>query len=197
MADPLTLSVHALMGVSLAACAGLRAFMPLFVVGMLARMGRLPLGQDFQFLSTDAALIVFGIATVVEMVGDKFPAVDHGLDALGTFVKPVAATAVFASVMTELSPLQATLLGLMAAGGTATVMHVKKSSVRLVSSAGTLGMANPLLSTLEDLLCGVGIALSILVPLLAVLGGLLLLVAGSWLARRVKRALRRSVPVGP
>jgi len=186
MQDPVVLGVHVLMGLSLAACTGLRAFMPLFVVGVLARFGQMHLSPAFDFLSSEPALVVFGVATVIEVVGDKFPMVDHALDALGTFIKPVAATVLFASVMTDLQPLHATVLGLLAAGSTATVMHVKKASVRLASSAGTLGFANPFVSTAEDVFCGSGIALSVIAPVLAMLAVVGFLAAGFWLVRRMK-----------
>lgn len=190
MQDSMMLGLHVLMGLSLAACTGLRAFMPLFVVGVLVRMGQIPIDKDFLFVSSDPALVVFGIATVVEIIGDKFPMVDHALDALGTVVKPIAATLLFASVMTELSPLHASVLGLLAAGSTATVMHVKKASVRLASSAGTLGFANPVVSTAEDVLCGGGIALSILMPVLAMVFVVLFLAAGFWMVKRFKPPIK-------
>lgn len=184
MSDPVVLVLHVFMGLGLAACTGLRAFMPMFVVGVLARAGQVALGNDFQFLTTDPALVVFGIATLVEVIGDKVPAVDHALDAAGVVIKPVAATALFASVMVEMPPFHATVLGMMAAGSTATVMHMKKATVRMLSSVSTLGLGNPILSTAEDAMCGVGIVLSVVVPVLAVLLAALLIAAGYWLLKR-------------
>ena len=68
------------MGVSLAACAGLRAFLPLLVVGAFGRLGFVPLTGAFEWLSSWPALAVFGVAVVVELAADKFPVVDHLLD---------------------------------------------------------------------------------------------------------------------
>lgn len=186
MQDPLVLSVHALMGVSLAACTGLRAFMPLFVVGMLARFGHVPLEKDFWWLANDATLVVFGIATAAEMIGDTFPTVDHAMDALATLIKPVAATLLFAAVMADLDPLEACVLGLMAGGTTATVLHLKKASLRLISSAGTFGLANPVISIAEDLLCGGGIAIAVMVPAVAMMLVIGVLAVGFWAVRRLR-----------
>lgn len=169
MNDPVSLGLHVMMGLGLAACAGLRAFMPFFVVGMLARTGHLTLAREFHFLVTDPALMVFGIATVVEMLGDKFPVIDHALDASASVFKPVAATALFTSVVTDLPPLYAAILGLMTAGSTATVLHFKKATFRLVSSFGTFGLGNPLISLFEDVLCAVGVVMSVLKPLVALI----------------------------
>ncbi|MBM3465401.1 MAG: DUF4126 domain-containing protein [Armatimonadetes bacterium] len=194
MDDTLVFSLHALMGLSLAACAGLRAFMPLFVVGLMARFGEVPLGADFGWIGSDTALVVFGMATLIELIGDKFPLVDHALDAVGTVIKPVAATLIFASVMIDLSPLQATVLGIVSAGSTATIMHLKKASLRLLASTGTFGMANPVVSTLEDVACGAGIALSLLAPVLAMAAVITTLLFGFWLVRRIRPALKFMAP---
>ena len=49
------------MGLSLAACAGLRAFLPLFITGLVARFEWIPLLDRFDWLASDAALLVFGV----------------------------------------------------------------------------------------------------------------------------------------
>src|SRR5260370_29156907 len=92
------------LGVALAACAGLRAFLPLLLAGILARMGWLDLGPSFQFLASNRALVVFGVASLVEILGDKIPAVDHALDALGTPLRPAAAALLSSSLLGHVSP---------------------------------------------------------------------------------------------
>jgi hypothetical protein len=47
-------------GIGLAACAGLRAFLPLFLVSAAARMGWAEPAAPFQWLSTWPALITLG-----------------------------------------------------------------------------------------------------------------------------------------
>jgi hypothetical protein len=154
------------MGISLAACAGLRAFLPLLVVGVAGKLELIPLTRYFEWLATWPALIVFGVAVVVEILGDKFPAIDNFLDALQTFVKPIAGAILAASVLTELSPLQATALGLVAGGGSAGAVHLGKAKLRLASTLTTAGTANPVLSVIEDLGAFVGSIAAIVVPIL-------------------------------
>ena len=154
------------MGVSLAACAGLRAFLPLLVVGVAGKFDLIPLTRHFEWLETWPALTVFGVALVVEILGDKFPAVDNFLDAMQSFVKPVAGTILMARVLTELSPLQATVLGLVAGGASAGAVHVGKAKLRLASTLTTAGSANPVLSVIEDLGAFLGSIAAIVVPLL-------------------------------
>ncbi len=80
------------MGFALAACVGLRAFLPLLVAGLAARGGYVDLGASFQWMETPPALVVFGSAFVFEVLADKIPWLDHALHAAEVFVKPAVAT---------------------------------------------------------------------------------------------------------
>src|SRR4051794_8544598 len=100
------------MAIGLAACAGLRAWLPLLLAGALARGGYLSLGSSFSFLASNRALILFGAATLIEIIGDKVPAVDHALDMLSTVLRPAAGTLLAASVMWQVhDPLTALAIG--------------------------------------------------------------------------------------
>src|SRR4029450_5803084 len=101
------LSCLALAG-ALAACAGIRAWLPLLLAGGLARAGLLKMGDSFAFIGSNKALCLFAAATLIEILGDKTPAVDHSLDALGTVLRPAAGSLLAASVMWNVSdPLAA------------------------------------------------------------------------------------------
>jgi hypothetical protein len=178
------------LAIALAACAGLRAWLPLLLTGLLARFEYLDLGASFQFLKSDRALVLFGVATLIELLGDKFPAVDHALDAIGTLLRPAAGVLLAASVMWQVQdPLVALGLGLIVGAPAAVVPHAAKSALRAVSTTLTAGIANPLLSLLEDVIA-IGIfVLAVLLPLLA---ALLVLLAAGLVARRL---LRRRVPL--
>src|SRR5512145_2759755 len=114
--DLLAVAVQIAMGLGLAASAGLRAFLPLLVAGVAGRLDLLPLSESFAWLGSTPALVVFGVAVVAEVLGDKIPVVDHFLDALHTLLKPIAGTVVAASVLTDLPPLPATVLSLITGG---------------------------------------------------------------------------------
>lgn len=173
-------------GVGLAACCGLRAFLPPFAVGLAGRLGALPLSSGFEWLESDAALVVFGAAVLVELLADKISFVDNALDALQTFVKPVAGAAVAAAALHDLTPLQATVLGLLVGGTVAGTVHLAKAKVRLVTSATTVGLGNPVVSLAEDAGVVVGSVLAIAVPL-AVVALLGALGVGLWLLYRRSR----------
>jgi hypothetical protein len=182
------------LAIGLAACAGLRAWLPLLLTGGLVRAEVIEVGQSFSFLASDRALILFGVASVVEIVADKVPAIDHALDAISTVVRPLAATVLAASVFGSFAdPLTAVALGAAIGAPTALVPHAGKSVLRAASSALTAGVANPVISVLEDLIALALFVLTVLVPLLA--GGLVLLTA--WLIARRLRRRTRSAPAAP
>lgn len=153
-----------MMGVGLASSAGLRAFLPLLVVGLAGRLELVPLSASFAWMSTTPALIAFGVAVCVEVVGDKFPLVDHFLDAAGTLVRPVAGALVAAAPITSLDPLTGLVVGVILGGAAAGGVHAAKATLRVVSSTGTGGLANPLISASEDAASLSGSVLSLFVP---------------------------------
>lgn len=161
--------IHLALGFSLAACAGLRAFLPLLVIGLMSRFGYFQAGQGFAWIGSDCALIVFAAATVFEILGDKFPALDHFLDTCGLVIKPVAGSILFASVIINMDPMYAVIFGIIAGGGISGLIHVKKSALRLLSTGMTLGFANPVISVIEDFCSGFGVLLSIVAPVLALI----------------------------
>jgi hypothetical protein len=176
-------------GIGLAACAGLRAFLPLFVVGLAGRLDWIPLTGKFEWLTSMPALVVFGAAVVVEVLADKVPIVDHFLDSIQAFVKPVAGAVLAASVLAELSPLQASVLGLVTGGAVAGTIHLTKANLRLVSSAATAGLANPVLSVIEDVGAFLGSILALVVPVFLVLA-LVGALVGVW--SFIRRGRRRA-----
>ena len=164
------------LGIGLAACAGLRAWLPLLLAGALARGGFIELGTSFRFIASNRALALFAVATLVEIIGDKVPAVDHTLDALSTILRPAAGALLAASVMWQISdPLTAMALGVAVGAPSALVPHAANSLLRAGSTALTGGLANPVLSLLEDVATVALFVLSVLVPVLVAAG--LLLVA--------------------
>ena len=173
------------LGIGLAACAGLRAWLPLLLAGALARGGFIELGSSFRFISSNRALALFAVATLVEIVGDKFPAVDHALDALSTVLRPAAGTLLAASVMWQVSdPLTALALGVAVGAPSALVPHAAKSLLRAGSTALTGGLANPVLSLLEDVAAVVLFVLAVVVPVLVAAG---LLFVAFLIVRRLAR----------
>jgi len=187
MMETLTEFLPALaLAIALAASAGLRAWLPLLLAGGLARLGVLDLGPSFQFLGSTKALVLFGVATAIEIVGDKIPAVDHALDVIGTPLRPAAGALLAASVLgTVTDPLTSLVVGTAVGAPSALMPHAVKSAVRGASTTLTGGIANPALSFVEDAISLVTFILAVLVPLLVVaLLGVTLYLASRWIRRR-------------
>jgi uncharacterized protein DUF4126 len=179
------------MGIGLAACAGIRAWLPLLMAGALARWGVIELGPSFQFIAGNRALILFGVATVIEILGDKIPAVDHALDSLSTVLRPAAGSLLAASVLWQVSdPLTALALGVAVGAPTSLVPHAAKSLLRAASTTLTGGLANPFISVLEDLMA---VALFVLTVLIPVVVAAALLLISLVVVRRLSR--RSSAPL--
>lgn len=181
---PLNVLLALSAGVALAAATGFRAFLPLFSLGVAARLGWAAVRPSEQFLAGDLALIALGTATVVELLADKIPVVDHALDTIATVLRPVAAWAVSFGVLTPLGPEWAGALATLLAGG-ALGVHTLKAHARLGSTVTSAGLANPLMSLIEDVVAFLLTLAAILAPILA----LLFLALLAWLAVKVLRKL--------
>lgn len=180
-----------MMGTGLAACAGLRAFLPLLVVGLAGRFDLVPLGSRFEWMASDAALTVLGVAVVLELLADKIPVLDNALDLAGTFVRPVAGAVAAASPLAALDPLTATVVGVIVGTSVAGTVHFAKTGLRLGSTGATGGIANPALSVAEDGLTLGGSLMSLFAPVAM----FALVLATVWLVVRAVRSRRRA-PTG-
>lgn len=179
------------LGTTLAAAAGLRAFLPLFLLGVLERAQVLSpyfsLGDNFQWLTSDLAILTLGIATVVEVTADKFPALDSALDGLMTFVRPVAGGLSVFAVVSAQDPTLAFVASFVLAGAATLPVHLGKGALRLGSHATTAGTGSPLISSAEDAVSAGAITLSVLLPLMALVFGVLSLVFLGVIYRAVKK----------
>jgi len=189
--DQTSLIFAALLGLGLAASSGFNTFLPLLLLAGAARFQ--PYGIDptlneaFKWLSSDIALGTLLVATLIEVIGDKIPAVDHILDVVGTFARPVAGALAAASVFEGADPAVAVVAGLIIGSPTAFTFHAAKAGTRVASSATTMGVGNPVLSLLEDLFAVVLTVVSLLAPILVPL----LLVVGLFATWRICKAVRR------
>ena len=184
--EPTTILTGLCMGLALAATCGLRAFLPLFVVSLLSHLGHIEVSEGFEWMSSTLAVMALGAAVLLELMADKVPVVDHALDTVAVFVKPVAAMVAAASVMTEIDPLLSTVVGLVLGGSMAQGVHLVKAKLRLLSSALTATVANPFLSIIEDVLALVATIMAFLLPVLLFLAALALSIWGfrAWFRRR-------------
>lgn len=183
-------------GSSLAAAAGLNAWMPLFVLGVLDRL--LPgfaLPGAWSWLSSDVALWIVGALLIVEIVADKIPAVDSVNDIVQTVLRPAAGGIAFGAgttAETVADPAQLFADGawgpIVAGVVIALAVHAAKAAVRPVANLATAGLAAPALSTAEDVSSFTLAVTAVVVPIVAGILLVLLIVAIVLLLRRRARS---------
>jgi len=175
----------------LSTAAGLNAYVPLLVVGLLGRYTNLiHLNEPFSVLTHPVVLIVIAVLALLDFIGDKIPAVDHALHAVGLIIHPIAGAILFMSANSAtgaVNPLLAAICGIIIAG----VTHGARATARPLATATTAGVANPVISFFEDVISLVLSVLAIIVPVLAFL---LVLFFAVMLVVLLRRLWRRRNP---
>jgi hypothetical protein len=162
----LLLGVFSAFGLS--ASAGVNAYIPLLVVGVIAHYfpDTLHLNQPWDLIANPWILILLGVLVIIEMLADKIPAVNHANDLIQTIIRPIAGAIAFAAsakVITDIHPVLALACGLLVAGS----VHVAKSAVlRPVVTATTGGAGNVPVSIAEDVASTLVSILSVLLPII-------------------------------
>lgn len=173
------------LGLGLSAACGFRVFVPLLVLNLASRAGYLQLGAGFDWLGSSPALVVFGVATVLEVIAYYVPWLDHALDVIATPAAVVAGVIVTASVITGMDPWLKWTLALIAGGGLAGSIQILSAGTRGMSTLVTGGLGNPLVATAEAGGAVILSALAVVLPFAALtLIGLLLLFAWKRVHRR-------------
>jgi hypothetical protein len=180
----------------LASAAGLNTTLPLLLVGLAARFGALTLAAPYDAIGSDVALVGLAVLAFLEFGADKVPGLDTVTQALQWPLTLTAGAILFASqqsVITDVSPGLAVLVGVLTAGG----VHALRTAVRPVITASTFGLGNPAVSALEDGTSAGLVGLALLAPILIPLALVALLLTAALLVSHVGRRLRgrRALPV--
>lgn len=168
--------LEVLTGSGLAASAGLNAYIPLLLMGLLARYTDLvDLPSGWQWLGNGWVVLILAVLLAVEVVADKVPVVDHVNDVVQTLVRPTAGGLAFgAGASSETVTVSdpdtffsshqwvPVLVGVLIALG----VHLLKAAARPVINATTAGFGAPVASTAEDATSAVMSVVAILLPVL-------------------------------
>ena len=193
--DPILLGTASAFG--LAAAAGLNTTLPLFILGLAARIGMLTLVTPYDALGSDIALIGLGLAAAAEFAADKIPGADSVVQVLQGPLTLGAGAILFASqnsLIQDVSPGLAILVGLFTAGG----VHSVRAMIRPVVNLGTMGMGGPVASFTEDVGAVLVTFLAIVAPFAAIFALLLLGVGLVFAARPLARralAVKRTAQI--
>ncbi|MEV0153261.1 DUF4126 domain-containing protein [Micromonospora sp. NPDC050686] len=168
--------LEVLTGSGLAASAGLNAYIPLLLMGLLARFTDLvDLPKGWQWLGNGWVILILAVLLAIEMVADKVPVVDHVNDVVQTVVRPTAGGLAFGAgssseTVTVSDPdtffsshqWVPVVVGVLIALG----VHLLKSAARPVINATTAGIGAPVASTAEDATSAVMSVVALLLPVL-------------------------------
>ena len=182
--------IDVLSAFGLSAATGLNAWLPLLIVGLLARYTDLiTLRAPWSTLENAWVLAALAVLLIIEMTVDKIPAVDTVNDVIQTVIRPAAGAVLFAAsanVISDVSPILALICGLLVAGG----VHAAKATARPVITATTAGIGNPVVSVVEDVVSGATTIVAVVLPAVAAAAvlGLLALFAWWYFRRRRRRA---------
>lgn len=152
----------------LSTAAGLNAYIPLFLVALLARTTSLvTLNEPYTTLSSWGVIATLAVLLLIEILVDKIPAVDTVNDVIQTFVRPAAGAILFAASTNNiigLHPTLAAICGVVIAGG----VHIAKTVERPVVTAATAGIGDPVVSTVEDAVSFITSVIAVVAPYLIV-----------------------------
>jgi uncharacterized protein DUF4126 len=184
-----------LTGLGLSAAAGLNAYIPLLLVGLLARFTDvLVLPEPYRWIQSGWALGVVSVLLVAELVLDKVAVVDHVNDTVQTLVRPTVGGVIFAATSAAERADASTWMqehqwvGVLAGVVVAGAVHALKATARPVVNATTVGAGTPVVSAAED---AASLGMSLVAVFLPVLVVLVLLLGGWAAVSLVRRARRR------
>ena len=189
--------LETLTGVGLATSAGLNAYIPLLMIGLLARFTNLiTLPGGWQWLENGWVLGILVILLAIEVVADKIPLVDHVNDVVQTVVRPTAGGLAFGAASTSETVTVSNpaeffssnqWVPILAGMAISFVVHGMKAAARPVVNASTGGLGAPVASTAEDIFSVVMSFVAILFPFLIIFFVIFLILAFVAMRRRRKR----------
>jgi uncharacterized membrane protein len=151
-------------GIGLSSVAGVRAFLPLVLVGLFARLGLFELPAPFSFLEDWAVIGVFAVLALLESGLDKIPALDSVLGYMQTPLRIVAGAILFAAALQEGIDTGA-IPEFLAGGVIAGLVSVLKTFLRPAANVASAGVSASFLSLVEDAVALLGSVIAVLVPL--------------------------------
>ena len=173
-------------GIALAAACGFRVFVPLLVTSLAAHFGYLTPSPGMLWIGSMPALIMLGVATVLEILGYYIPWVDHLLDTIASPAAVIAGTLAAAAAFGNIDPAFKWALALIGGGGAAAMFQGATVITRAASLATTGGIGNPIVATAEGIGAIVLSVLAILLPMFAIVLLVIIVVVMIKLYRRLR-----------
>tara|TARA_B100000029_G_C17306461_1_gene862700 strand:+ start:34 stop:615 length:582 start_codon:yes stop_codon:yes gene_type:complete len=159
------------MGLGLAAASGFRVFLPPFLLSIAVRADAVDVNlmdTPFEYFDSNVAIILLGAATVAEFAAYYVPWVDNLLDTIASPAAVVAGSGMTALVLEgSTDPVIQWSLAIIAGGGVTAVVQGATVVTRGISSSLTMGIANPVVSTGENIAALLMTLIAMVLPILA------------------------------
>ncbi|MBL0967675.1 MAG: DUF4126 domain-containing protein [Brevundimonas sp.] len=178
----------ALLGLGLASATGLRTFLPLLMLALAAKfeMFGVRLIDQMEWIVSWPAIAALATAATAEFAGDKIPAVDHFLNAVGYVARPLAGAVAAGSVFWAVDPTAAAIAGVIVGAPAALAFNAAQTGARVTSTATTGGLGNPVVSFIEDVLAFFTVIAAFLAPIVIPIVLIVLAMVVFRLARRIR-----------
>ncbi len=183
-----------LVGVAISSACGFRIFIPPLVMSAGAIFIGTALPEDLAILGTFPAFFILLTATLCEVAAYYIPWVDNLLDHIASPLAMIAGTVITSSFLgADVDPVLRWSVALIAGGGAAGAIQSVTTAARGASSLLTLGLTNPIVSSIENVMA-VGIPMgSLLFPLVAVIiGGVLIITVVLIFLKKIKPKKQKS-----
>lgn len=184
MTAALELVTYGMVGIGLAASCGFRVFVPMLVMSIAVKAGKLSLAEGWEWMGSWGAIASFGLATAAEVGGYYIPWLDNALDVVSSPAAVVAGVVATAACVSKADPLLQWSVAIIAGGGIAGAIQSGTVLIRGGSTATTGGLGNFVVSTIE--LC-LSFVVSLLAVLFAPLACLAIAGVGYLMVRRILR----------
>lgn len=178
----------ALLGLGLASATGLRTFLPLLMLALAAKfeLFGVRLIDQMEWIVSWPAIAALATAATAEFAGDKIPAVDHFLNAVGYVARPLAGAVAAGSVFWAVDPTAAAIAGVIVGAPAALAFNAAQTGARVTSTATTGGLGNPVVSFIEDVLAFFTVIVAFLAPIVIPIVLIVLAIVVFRLARRIR-----------
>ena len=192
-----------LIALGLGIAAGTNAYIPLLLLGSIARWTPLiSLPDGWRWLESEWTLGVLALLIVLEMVAQRFPGIATVSDIFQTALRPTAAgiavSAQGASVATvtdwESFWSDGQWVPVFVAVGIALAVHLMKVIVRVTADAVTAGVAGGVLAGVDEASSVAFTITALLLPLLVPLLLVAVVTGAWWLIRRKRKRAATNTP---
>ena len=140
---------HLALAGGLSWASGLRLYLTVFAVGLLAKFGYVHLPASLDILSNPIILSVAGVLCIIEFLADKIPYMDSAWDSIQTFIRIPAGALLAMGAINSNDPMIATVTALLG-GSLAGATHVTKAGSRALINTSPEPVSNVAASFSEE-----------------------------------------------